>query len=64
MKVEAVLGLFADGRRRAALGSAGRRYVEEHHRWDRCLEPLGPLLGLPGTASPREPAEAPAARVI
>ncbi len=35
----------ADLRRR--LGAAGRRYVEEHHRWERCLQPFGALLGLP-----------------
>jgi hypothetical protein len=29
---------------RRQLGQAGRRFVEEHHRWDRCLEPLGRLL--------------------
>jgi sugar transferase (PEP-CTERM/EpsH1 system associated) len=48
--VEAVLGLFADPGLRARLGSAGRRYVEEHHRWERCLEPLPSLLGLPDHA--------------
>ena len=26
------------------LGAAGRRYVEQHHRWEECLEPLGALL--------------------
>lgn len=26
--------------RRKTLGSAGRRYVEEHHHWDSCLRPL------------------------
>jgi glycosyltransferase involved in cell wall biosynthesis len=31
---------------RAQLGAAGRRYVEEHHDWERCLEPLTGLLGL------------------
>jgi sugar transferase (PEP-CTERM/EpsH1 system associated) len=28
------------------LGEAGRRYVEEHHRWEKCLEPLKEILGL------------------
>jgi glycosyltransferase involved in cell wall biosynthesis len=43
----AVHRLFADGDLRRRLGSAGRRYVEERHRWERCLEPLEPLLGRP-----------------
>jgi sugar transferase (PEP-CTERM/EpsH1 system associated) len=38
--VQAVGGLFADPRRRRELGAAGRRFVEEHHHWERCLEPL------------------------
>jgi sugar transferase (PEP-CTERM/EpsH1 system associated) len=42
----AVLGLLADEPLRRRLGAAGRRYVEEHHCWDRCLEPFGALLGL------------------
>jgi sugar transferase (PEP-CTERM/EpsH1 system associated) len=32
---------------RRQLGAAGRSYVETYHDWDRCLEPLGPILGLP-----------------
>jgi sugar transferase (PEP-CTERM/EpsH1 system associated) len=31
---------------RRQLGAAGRHYVERHHEWERCLEPLGRLLGL------------------
>src|SRR5205823_4172798 len=38
--VDAVGGLFADPRRRRELGAAGRRFVEEHHHWERCLAPL------------------------
>ncbi len=38
--IEAVCGLFADPERCRDLGRAGRRYVEEHHQWDNCLEPL------------------------
>jgi glycosyltransferase involved in cell wall biosynthesis len=37
---DAVCGLFADPVRCVELGAAGRRYVERHHHWDRCLEPL------------------------
>ena len=36
----AIGSLFADPARREELGRAGRRFVEEHHHWDRCLEPL------------------------
>lgn len=37
---EAVCGLFADPERRKALGQAARKFVEDHHHWDTCLEPL------------------------
>jgi sugar transferase (PEP-CTERM/EpsH1 system associated) len=43
---EAVACLLDHPTRRQQLGLAGRAYVEGHHRWDRCLEPFGPLLGL------------------
>lgn len=43
---DAVLRLLDDATLRRRLGSAGRVFVEEHHRWERCLEPLGRLLGL------------------
>lgn len=45
--IKSVTRLLRNDRLRGRLGSAGRRYVEEHHHWDRCLEPLGELLGLP-----------------
>jgi polysaccharide biosynthesis protein PslH len=32
--------LLADKAHQAELGAAGRRYVEEHHHWDRCLKPF------------------------
>jgi sugar transferase (PEP-CTERM/EpsH1 system associated) len=44
--VNAVVKLFDDGPLRQRLGEAGRDYVSEHHCWERCLEPIGPLLGL------------------
>jgi polysaccharide biosynthesis protein PslH len=44
---DAVLRLFDDRDLGRRLGAAGRGYVEEHHRWDRCLGPFGTLLGLP-----------------
>jgi sugar transferase (PEP-CTERM/EpsH1 system associated) len=43
---DAILHLFSDADLRRRIGAAGRRYVEEHHRWDVVLEPLGPLLGI------------------
>jgi sugar transferase (PEP-CTERM/EpsH1 system associated) len=46
-----ILALFDDPDLRRRLGEAGRRYVEEHHSWERCLKPLGSLLGL-GLRSP------------
>ena len=45
--VESVLRLMDDPALRRRLGSDGRRYVEASHCWDRSLEPLGPILGLP-----------------
>jgi sugar transferase (PEP-CTERM/EpsH1 system associated) len=39
---------------RRQFGSAGRRYVEEHHRWETCLEPFGNLLGLPRASAPAD----------
>jgi sugar transferase (PEP-CTERM/EpsH1 system associated) len=50
--------LLGDEGLRRQLGAAGRRYVEAHHSWGRCLAPLGTLLGLPD----RPPAAADAAR--
>jgi len=37
---DAVCGLFANRDRRRELGVAARQYVEEHHHWETCLEPL------------------------
>jgi sugar transferase (PEP-CTERM/EpsH1 system associated) len=42
----AVLRLLGDVPMRRQLGEAGRRYVAEHHCWDRCLEPFLDLLRL------------------
>jgi sugar transferase (PEP-CTERM/EpsH1 system associated) len=44
--IDAIVDLLADQARRRQLGQAGRRYVEEHHTWERCLAPFTPLLGL------------------
>lgn len=43
---ESVLKLLEDPLLRRRLGNAGRAYVEEHHRWETCLEPFGKLLDL------------------
>jgi glycosyltransferase involved in cell wall biosynthesis len=45
--IEAVLRLKKNPALRQQLGRAGRRYVEENHHWDRCLEPFRSLLALP-----------------
>jgi sugar transferase (PEP-CTERM/EpsH1 system associated) len=54
--VDAIQRLFADPGLRQRLGTAARAYVEEHHHWDRCLEPFGVLLELPQEAllAPRQ----------
>jgi sugar transferase (PEP-CTERM/EpsH1 system associated) len=44
--IEAMLRLLGDAGLRHELGVAGRKYVEEHHAWERCLEPLTDLLGI------------------
>jgi sugar transferase (PEP-CTERM/EpsH1 system associated) len=44
--VESVVRLLDDPAQRHRLGVKGRRYVEESHRWDRCLGPLESILGL------------------
>jgi polysaccharide biosynthesis protein PslH len=43
---KAVLQLLGDAPLRRRLGEAGRRYVADHHCWDRCLEPFLDLLRL------------------
>jgi polysaccharide biosynthesis protein PslH len=43
--------LLIDEPLRRQLGAAGRRYVEAHHSWERCLEPLSDLLGLPAAGA-------------
>jgi sugar transferase (PEP-CTERM/EpsH1 system associated) len=45
--VAAVLRLLDDDALARQLGAAGRRYTEEHHCWERCLEPFRSLLSLP-----------------
>lgn len=45
--VEGLLNLFDDAEERRRLGRAGRAFALAHHRWDRCLEPLADILGVP-----------------
>ncbi len=40
----AILRLFEDAELRQRMGQAGRRFVEEHHRWDTCVEPFAALV--------------------
>lgn len=44
-----VLELLADAAARSRLGAAGRAFVEKHHEWESCLQPL---LAACGLASP------------
>ncbi|HTU22367.1 MAG TPA: TIGR03087 family PEP-CTERM/XrtA system glycosyltransferase [Gemmataceae bacterium] len=45
--LQTILALFDDPTLAQRLGEAGRRYAEEHHCWERCLQSFAPLLGLP-----------------
>jgi glycosyltransferase involved in cell wall biosynthesis len=47
--IDTVSQLLKDEALRQRMGTAGRRFVEEHHHWDRCLRPLIHLLGLDET---------------
>ena len=44
--VAAISRTFDDARLRRQLGFEARRYVEQNHCWERCLEPLDALLGI------------------
>ncbi|MCI0682568.1 MAG: TIGR03087 family PEP-CTERM/XrtA system glycosyltransferase [Gemmataceae bacterium] len=44
--IEHVSQLLGNPAARERLGAAGRRFTEENHRWERCLQPLDRLLGL------------------
>jgi hypothetical protein len=47
----AVCDLFAEPARCRELGAAGRRYVERHHHWEHCLEPLLSKIFAPDAAA-------------
>lgn len=38
--INSVCELLGDPQRRQTLGTAARQYVEQHHHWERCLQPL------------------------
>jgi sugar transferase (PEP-CTERM/EpsH1 system associated) len=44
--IEAILRLWDDQALRRRLSTAGRAYVEEHHRWETCLHPFLEVLAL------------------
>ena len=52
--VDAVCGLLADPLKRQQLGVAARQYVERHHHWERCLQPLLDAI-FPARASVSDP---------
>ena len=56
--VQAIDLLLNDRDEGSRLSCAGQEFVREHHRWDRCLEPLGRFLhcGNPIAWSPIESA--------
>jgi sugar transferase (PEP-CTERM/EpsH1 system associated) len=51
--VECLTRLFEAPALRRRLGAAGRAYAEENHCWERCLSPLGSLLGVAANDSSR-----------
>jgi sugar transferase (PEP-CTERM/EpsH1 system associated) len=52
-----VLRLLDDAALRRRLGLAGRRYVEQEHRWERCLRPFAALVGIEETRAADLPQE-------
>jgi sugar transferase (PEP-CTERM/EpsH1 system associated) len=48
----AVTRLLGDAQLRRDLGASGRRYVESHHDWDRCLASLDEWLDLEKASAP------------
>ena len=62
---QAVAELLENERLRRQLGSAGRHYVELHHQWDRCTDPLVQLVGsLAGATHSADHREIPALRKL
>jgi hypothetical protein len=48
--VDSVCDLLADPIKRKQLGLAARQYVEQHHHWERCLQPLLDAIFTPSAA--------------
>ncbi len=46
--VSTLVQLLGDETRQAELGANARKYVEEHHHWDKCLRPLVAKMKLVG----------------
>lgn len=46
--VSTLTALLTDPTRQAELGANARKYVEEHHHWDKCLRPLVAKMNLLG----------------
>jgi sugar transferase (PEP-CTERM/EpsH1 system associated) len=44
--VDSITRLLDDASLRQKLGTAGRAFVETHHRWDACLQPLAEILNI------------------
>lgn len=44
--VNTLIALLGDAKRQAELGANARKYVEDHHHWDRCLRPMVEGMGL------------------
>ncbi len=57
---DAILSLMDDPQRAAAIGAAGRRYVERHHTWDAAAERLECVYGAAVDTAPHNDAAAPA----
>jgi polysaccharide biosynthesis protein PslH len=55
--VASLNALLEDEDQRRRLGAAGRRYVERHHHWGRCLDAILPLLGLKAAEEPEAAGE-------
>ncbi|MFL5244250.1 MAG: TIGR03087 family PEP-CTERM/XrtA system glycosyltransferase [Gemmataceae bacterium] len=45
--IDAIIDLLDNAQRRQEAGTKGRQYVEEHYNWDRNLDRLNDLLGIP-----------------
>ncbi|MCE9529629.1 MAG: TIGR03087 family PEP-CTERM/XrtA system glycosyltransferase [Planctomycetes bacterium] len=44
--LDAIDSFLIDRDRRRLAGEKGRRFAEQHHHWERCLEPFRAMLGL------------------